>query len=67
RVSPGARLYAYRPYAPPSLHGLIFFELNSNMNWIVYFEYWYPLPDNLPKEIKQEIYEYMFNPKTDPW
>ncbi len=37
------------------------------MLWQQYLDYWYPLPDMLPDEIKREIHEYVFDVFADPW
>ena len=34
---------------------------------ITYFSLWYPLPDEIPREIRLIIYDFMFNPLEDPW
>lgn len=37
------------------------------MRAIEYINIWYPLPPQLPFEIKFIIYEFTFDPNTDPW
>lgn len=38
-------------------------------SWVLmlYFEQWYPLPVKVPTDVRQLIYDFLFDPMKDPW